>query len=143
MANGNIPCADFTSIIMRRSEHLEDEILKDITPVGSINGMVETGQFKPFDGTSHTYDRFNRVAVDHSAPWSNVVDTSCVGTPCDPSETEIGFGSTRDEFHLEQKSFTSQLFCYDQMLTLDRAKEHYQNAVEQLRDAQQLIIGHR
>lgn len=128
---------------MRRSEHLDDEILKDVTPVGSINGMVETGTFKAFDGISHTYDRFNRVAVDHSAAWATVNDTSCVGTPCDPSETEIGFGSTRDEFHLQQKSFTSQLFCYDQMLTLDRAKEHYANAVEQLRDAQELIVGNR
>jgi len=35
------------------------------------------------------------------------------------------------------------LFCYDQLLTIDKAKEHYTNAVEQLRDAQQLIIGNR
>jgi len=143
MANGEISCADFTSIIMRRTEHLDEEILKDVTPIGSINGMVETGQFKPFDGVSHTYDRFNRVAVDHSTAWADVSDTSCVGTPCDPSETKICFGSTRDEYHLETKSFASDLFCYDQMLTLDRAKEHYANAVEQLRDAQQLIIGNR
>jgi hypothetical protein len=138
-----ISCADFTNIIMRRTEHLDEEILKDITPVGSINGMMEIGQFKAFDGTSHTYDRFNRVAVDHSTAWQNVNDTTCVGQPCDPCETEIGFGSTRDEYHLEQKSFTSQLFCYDQMLTMDRAKEHYANAVEQLRAAQELIIGNR
>lgn len=128
---------------MRRTEHLDEEIIKDITPVSSLNGMVETGRFKPFDGVSHTYDRFNRVAVDQSAAWTNVVDTSCVGTPCDPSETEIGFGSTRDEYRLQQKSFTTQLFCYDQMLTLDRAKEHYANAVEQLREAQQLIVSDR
>lgn len=139
----NISCADFTNIIMRRSEHLDEEILKDITPIGSINGMMEIGQFKAFDGTSHTYDRFNRVAVDHSAAWQDVNDQTCVGQPCDPCETEIGFGSTRDEYHLEQKSFTTQLFCYDQMLTLDRAKEHYANAVEQLRAAQELVIGNR
>lgn len=138
-----ISCQDFTNIIARRTEHLDEEILKDITPVGSINGMVETGQFKPFDGTSHTYDRFNRVAVDFHEDWADVDDTTCVGTPCDPSETKICFGSTRDEYHLETKSYTTDLFCYDQMLTMDRAKEHYANAVEQLRDAQQLIIGNR
>jgi len=140
---GNISCAAFTDIIMRRTEHLDEEILKDITPVGSINGMMEIGTFQPFDGTSHTYDRFNRVAIDHSAEWANVNDESCEGQPCDPCETLVCFGSTRDEFHLEQKSFTSCLFCYDQMLTIDRAKEHYANAVEQLRAAQELIIGNR
>lgn len=128
---------------MRRTEHLDEEILKDITPVGSINGMMEIGTFQPFDGTSHTYDRFNRVAIDHSAEWANVNDENCEGQPCDPCETLVCFGSTRDEFHLEQKSFTSCLFCYDQMLTIDRAKEHYANAVEQLRAAQELIIGNR
>ena len=138
-----ISCADFTNIIMRRTEHLDEEILKDITPVQSINGMMEVGQFAPFDGTSHTYDRFNRVAVDHSRAWENVNDESCEGQPCDPCETLICFGSTRDEYHLQSKSYTSCLFCYDQMLTLDRAKEHYANAVEQLRAAQELIIGNR
>jgi len=139
----SISCAAFSNIIARRTEHLDEELLYDITPIGNLNSMVETGTFQPFDGSSHTYDRFNRVAVNQSADWADVNDKCCIGTPCDPTETKICFGSTRDEYHLETKSFATDLFCYDQMLTMDRAKEWYANAVTQLKDAQQLIVGNR
>jgi hypothetical protein len=143
MANGNVSCEDFTSVLARRTEHIENEILRDITAIGSINGMMEVGTFKPFFGTTQTFDKYNRVAVDQAASWADADDTSCVGTPCDPSETKICFGTTREDYTLQTKSFATDLFCYDQMLTIDKAKEHYANAVEQLRDAQQLIIGNR
>jgi hypothetical protein len=143
MANGNLSCADFTSILARRSEHIADEILADLTPIGNINSMVETGVFKPHFGTTQTFDKFNRVAVNHEVAWAAVSDETCVGTPCDPTETKLCFGSTREDYHLQTKSFATDLFCYDQMLTIDKAKEHYANAVKQLKDAQKLIIGNR
>ena len=143
MANGNISCADFGNWLARRTEHVEEDIIKDITPIGSINGMVEVGTFRPFFGTTQTFDKMNRVAVDQSAEWSNVSDANCVGTPCDPHETKLCFGSTRTDYTLQNKSFSTDLVCYDQMLTIDKAKDFWSNAVDQLRDAQQLIIGNR
>ena len=143
MADSEISCRQFTNIIARRTEHIEDEILKDITPIGNINGMVEVGTFKPFFGTTQTFDKFNRVAVDQSVAWADVSDADCHGTPCDPDETKLCFGSDRIDYALQTKSFATDLFCYDQMLSMDVAKAHYANAVEQLKDAQQLIIGNR
>ena len=138
-----ITCRQFTDFLSRRSEHLDDEILKDITPIGGIIGMVQTGQFPAMEGTSHTYDRFNRVFPDLSAAWEDVVAASCVGTPCDPTEVKIGSGFTRDEYHLQKKSYATDLFCYDQILSADRAKEQFAHTIEQLRDATQIIIGNR
>ena len=138
-----ITCKSFTNFLSRRAEHLDDQIIRDITPVSSIIGMVETGPFPAMNGTSHTYDRFNRVFPDLSGAWEDVEAGSCVGTPCDPSETKIGFGFTRDEYRLQQKSYTTDLFCYDQILSADRAKEQFAHTVEVLRDATQLIIGNR
>lgn len=139
----SLTCRQFSNVIMRRTEHLEDDIIKDITPINSMTGMVEMGTFQPFDGTSHTFDRFNRVAVNQSVAWAGVSDVNCVGTPCDPSETEIGFGTTRVEYGLQKKSFRTQLVCYDQILTLDRAVEFWSNAYQQLRDVQELVIENR
>jgi hypothetical protein len=139
----SLTCRQFSNVIMRRTEHLQDDILKDITPINSMTGMVETGSWKAFSGTSRTRDKFNRVAVDQHVAWSEVSDVNCVGTPCDPSETEICFGSTRIEYGLEKKSFRTQLVCYDQILTLDRAVEFWANAYQQLRDVQELVIENR
>jgi hypothetical protein len=78
-----------------------------------------------------------------STAWAEVSDENCHGTPCDPNETKICFGSDRIDYSLESKSYATDLFCYDQMLTIDKAKEQWANAVQQLKDAQQLIIGNR
>lgn len=138
-----ITCAQFTDLLSRRSEHLDDEILRDITPVGTVIGMVETGQFKAQDGVSHTFDKFNRVFPDLSSAWSDVTAANCIGTPCDPTEVKIGLGFTRDSYHLQQKSFGTDLFCYDLVMSADRAKQQFAHVVETLRDATNLIISDR
>lgn len=143
MANGNVACADYGTWLARRTEHIQDEILADITPIGNLNGMSEVGTFKPFYGTTQTFEKFNRVAVDQSAAWADVHDGHCIGAPCDPNETKLCFGSDDIDYTLQQKSFATDLICYDQLLTIDKAKEHYANAVQQLKDAQQLIISNR
>lgn len=70
-----VSCTQFTDLLSRRSEHLDDEILKDITPLGTLIGMVESGRFPAEDGVSHTFDKFNRVFPDMSAAWDDV--TGC------------------------------------------------------------------
>lgn len=138
-----ISCAQFTDLLSRRSEHLDDEILKDLTPPSTIIGKVETGRFPAEDGTSHTFDKFNRVFPDMSVAWDDVKAGSCVGTPCNPSETKIGMGFTRDMYKLQQKSYATDLFCYDLIMSADRAKQQFAHTIEILRDATDLIISNR
>lgn len=138
-----ISCTQFTDLLSRRSEHLDDEILRDITPVGSIIGHVETGRFPAEEGVSHTFDKFNRVFPDLSREWSDVPIGSCIGTPCDFTEDKIGLGYTRDMYKLQQKHYATDLFCFDAILSADRAKEQYAHIVENLRDATNFIISDR
>lgn len=138
-----ISCAQFTDLLSRRSEHLDDEILKDLTPASTIIGKVETGRFAAEDGTSHTFDKFNRVFPDMSEAWADVKAGSCIGAPCDPEETKIGMGFTRDMYKLQQKSYATDLFCYDLILSADRAKQQFAHTVGILRDATDLIISNR
>lgn len=138
-----ISCAAFTNFLARRTEHLDDEILRDIVPIGTMIGSVETGSFPALDGVSHTWDRLNWVAPDMSTSWVDVTATGCVGTPCDPAETKIGLGSTRDSYKLQSKSYASDLICYDLAMTADRAVEVFENYVSNLRDATTIINDNR
>lgn len=140
---GTITCKQFTDFLSRRSEHLDDEILKDITPLDTWIGHVATGRFPAQDGVSHTFDRFNRVWPDLSGAWGDVTAESCIGEPCDPNETKICFGYTRDSYKLQQKSYTTDLFCFDLILSADRAKQQFAHIVENLREATNHIISDR
>lgn len=139
----NISCQAFTDWLSRKSEHLDEEILRDINPTETIIGMFETGQFPAQDGVTHTFDRFNRVFPDMSAAWEDVTAGACIGAPCDPSVTRIGIGYTRDMYKLQRKAYETDLFCYDQILSADRAKQQFAHTVEILRDATNWIIGNR
>lgn len=139
----SLTCRQFTDFLSRRSEHLDEEIIKDISPLDTWIGHVQTGTFPAQDGTTHTFDRFNRVYPDLSGSWADVDASACVGTPCDPTEVTIGIGYTRDSYSLQQKSYRTDLFCFDQILSADRAKQQFAYIVENLRDATNHIVSDR
>ena len=90
----------------------------------------------------------NRFSQDLAHPdlrgaWEDVTAASCVGTPCDPSETNIGIGFTRDSYKLQRKSYTTDLFCFDQILSADRAKQQFAHVIRVNRRASNLITSHR
>lgn len=136
-------CKSFTDLLSRRSEHLQDYILRDVTPNGTLIGYFETGRWPALNGVSFTFDKFNRMWPDMGVAWQDVTAGSCVGTPCHPHETCIGFGFTRDMAKLQQISYTTDLFCFDQIMTADRAKQQFSHIVEGLRDATNTIISNR
>jgi hypothetical protein len=139
----NIQCKTFTDYLIRKAEHLDDILLKDVTPTDGWVGHVSTGVFPAYDGVEHTFDRINRVFPDLSGCWTDVTAGSCIGTPCDPTEKKIGFGSTRDSYKLQTASYGSDLFCFDQILSADRAKEQFAAFVTQLKDATNIINSER
>lgn len=138
-----IGCAQFTDFLSRRAEHLDDQILKDLHPQDGWVGHVATGRFAAEDGVQHTFDRFNQVYPDLSGVWEDVTAASCVGTPCDPSTTKIGMGFTRDSYKLQRRSYATDLFCFDQILSADRAKQQFAHVIETLRRASVIISSHR
>ncbi len=118
-------------------------IIRSLHPVDTWIGHVSTGQFEAEDGVEHTFDRFENVFPDLRGAWEDVTGTSCVGQPCDPSETKIGMGFSRDSYKLQRKSYATDLFCFDQILSADRAKRQFAHVVRTLRRATSIIISHR
>jgi len=138
-----LSCRQFTDFLSRRTEHLDDYIIRSLHPVDTWVGHVGIGRFKAEDGVEHTFDRFENVFPDLRGAWEDVTAGSCVGQPCDPSVTKIGLGFTRDSYKLQRKSYETDLFCFDQILSADRAKQQFAHVIRTLRRASSLITSHR
>ena len=135
MAGGTITCGQFTDFLIRKTEHLDDEIVRAIRPTDQWVAHVDTGVFPALDGVSHTFDRIERVIPDLTGAWANVTASGCVGAACDKTEKAIGFGSTRDSYQLKEKSYKTDLFCVDLILSSDRAKEQFREIINNLKEA--------
>jgi hypothetical protein len=122
-----ISCSQFTSFLTDQQPVYDKEILKDIRPEDPANwlGHVSMGVFDPFTGTQHTLDRFNSVFPNTTKTWTQVATGNCLGTPCDKNRHEIGFGSTRLTYFLEEQHWRTQLLCFDNMFTVTKAKEQW------------------
>ena len=138
-----IPCTEFGDFLSRRSEHLDDEILRSLHPMDTWVGHVATGMFPTQAGVEHTFDRFENVWPDLSGPWQDVQAVGCIGMPCDPDSKTIGMGFTRDSYRLQRKAFDTALFCWDLILSADRAKQQYAHFVRTLRRATSIVNSDR
>lgn len=138
-----ISCAAFADYVSRKSEHLDDQIIASMHPLDSQwIGHVSTGRFEAEDGVEHTFDRFENV-FPQIGPWSDVRAQSCVGTPCDKVGTKIGLGFTRDSYKLQEVSYETDLFCWDLILSADRATKQFAHFVQVLRRIRTIIWSYR
>lgn len=138
-----ISCQAFASYIASKSEHLDVPILLSMHPLDSQwIGHVSTGQFKAEDGVEHTFDRFENV-FPKLGPWRDVQAASCVGAPCAKPQTKIGLGFTRDSYKLQETDYATDLFCWDQILSKDRATEQFAHFVKVLRRVSTLVWSYR
>src|SRR5437667_15476 len=112
---GNIvSCSQFTQFLVDEQPNYDKYIIKDIRPSDGWIPHVESGTFEAWSGTQHTRDRFNNVYPNVTKVWKQVAAASCLGTPCDKTENQIGWGSTRETYFLEEQSWATPLLCYDQ-----------------------------
>jgi hypothetical protein len=138
-----ISCQAFSDFISRRIEHLDDRIIMSMHPLDSQwIGHVSTGRFAAEDGTEHTFDRFENV-FPQLGSWTDVQATSCVGAPCDPTSTKVGLGFTRDSYKLQQKAYETDLFCWDLLLSADRATQQFAHFIRVLRRISTIVWSDR
>ena len=138
-----ISCQAFANYIASKSEHLDEAIIKSMHPLDSQwIGHVSTGRFKAEDGVEHTYDRFENVFPQLGA-WSDVQNASCVGTPCDKTSTKVGMGFTRASYKLQEKQYETDLFCWDSILSKDKATAQFAHFVQVLRRISTIVWSYR
>lgn len=126
---------EFASFLDEQLPIYDSMILRDITPTDGWIGHFNVGQWDPFDGTSHQLDRFRGVEPDVTKQWNTVDNSSCIGgdqAPCDPPENFIGWGYERITYEQERQSWRSQLLCFDQILTVNKAQQHIEQIVSDI-----------
>ncbi len=133
--------------ILIRYQNYDKDIIRDVTPVQGWVGHVATGPYPEGSGggggVSQIFHRINRMFPDLSGCWQDVVAAPCVGTPCHPTAKLVGFGYTQDEFHEQEASYETDLFCFDLIMSASRAKEQFAGLVTGLREATLWITNHR
>jgi hypothetical protein len=138
-----ISCSAFASYIAKKTEHLDDNIILSMHPLDSQwVGHVSTGRFAAEDGIEHTFDRFENVFPKLGA-WNDIQNASCVGAPCDPAVTKVGLGFTRDSYRLQQTDYATDIFCWDQILSADRATQQFAHFVRVLRRISTIVWSYR
>lgn len=114
----------FASFLQDQQPHYDKLTLETIHPTDGWIGHVSTGTQEAGVGNILYQDRLETVYPDVTQRWDTPVDTTCIGTPCDPLEHEIGYGATRRSYVPLMQSWSSDLKCYDQMIPVSMVKPH-------------------
>jgi hypothetical protein len=122
----------FANYLVNQTPVYDKEILRDVRPTDGEIGHFETGSWDSFTNTTHVKDRFNVVFPNLTKRWRAAPDGSCVGTPCDIPQSEIGWGNTRVEYSREQISYRTQLLCFDDISNKTAAKENFQQIISDI-----------
>lgn len=124
--NANIlSCAQFTNYLVSQEPFYDRKVLKDIRPIDSWVAHLKSGTFEAWSGTQHTRDRYNSVYPDTTNAWRPVSQAGCLGTPCDKVENRIGMGASRLTYGLEEQNWATDLFCFDQIMSVTKAQEMF------------------
>lgn len=123
--NPLISCSQFTQFLVDEQPNYDKYIIKDIRPEEGWIAHVTSGTFEAWSGSQHTRDRFNHVYPNTTKTWTQVASAGCLGTPCDKTEHQIGWGSTRLTYFLEEQSWQTPLLCFDSMMHITHAREQF------------------
>jgi hypothetical protein len=101
-------------------------IMEDIRPTDGWLLNISTGTTPMGTPVEITQDRFRHVWPNTTKTWTKRVANGigCTGSPCDPTEHQIGWGADRLTYFAEQQAWGTPLLCYDQEMHITHAEEH-------------------
>lgn len=131
-----ISCSDFNDYLFRQMPHYDQAILQDWHPTDDAwIGHMKAMQWDPFTGTEHTYDQARAAFPDLSGCWQTVNTNAdgCLTAPCATPEKFIGWGWDRKTYGYEKMSYRTQVLCFDDIITRQKAKEQLSIIVDMLK----------
>lgn len=132
MAEGTLTCKQFTQLLVDEHPKYDKRILRAIRPTDGWIGHVSTGEFPAFSGTSLYQDRFEHVYPNTTKAWNQVNYTNCVGTPCAKDYNQIGWGSSRLQYFLEEQNWETPLLCFDSIMHVTQAREQFSQIISDI-----------
>ncbi len=126
---GTLDACSFPQLLVQQTPQFDEVIMEDVRLVDGWIGNVSTGSMPMGTPTELTQDRFKSVWPNTTKTWARVNAASCVGTPCDPPEYQIGIGAERLTYYPEEQTWATPLFCYDQMVHVTHAIQHIDQVI--------------
>lgn len=131
-ATGTVSGCQFAQFLVDQQPVYDKLIIEDVRYQDGYIGHCSMGTFPAYAGTQHTRDRFNSVYPDTTQQWNPVQSGSCLGNPCDPTESTIGWGASRLTYALEQQSWQTPLLCFDQDMHVTKARENFRYIISDI-----------
>ena len=132
--SGIISACDYANFLVSQTPVFDQMIMEDITPTDGWLYNVSTGTMDPGTPAEVTQDRFRGVWPDTTQPWRKVTNsqTGCSGNPCDPPESQIGWGADRLTYYAEEQTWVTPLMCMDQQMHITHAEQHLAQIVSKV-----------
>jgi hypothetical protein len=129
-----IAACDFPQFFVDQTPRFDEMIMEDIRPTDGWLFNVSTGSTPMGTPVEITQDRFKSVWPNTTKLWNRVVanGVGCNGSPCDPTENQIGWGAERLVYYAEQQSWATPLLCYDQDMHITHAEQHLSQIISEI-----------
>lgn len=131
---GVIAACDFPQFMVDQTPRFDELIMEDIRPTDGWLYNVSTGTTPMGTPVQITQDRFRAVWPNTTKVWKQVVANGpgCVGTPCDLTENQIGWGADRLTYFAEQQTWGTPLICYDTDMHITHAEQHIAQIINEI-----------
>ena len=129
-----IKACDFPQFFVDETPRFDELIMEDIRPTDGWMLNVSTGTTPMGTPVEITQDRFRSVWPNTTKVWNRVqgAGPGCVGSPCDPTENQIGWGADRLTYYAEQQVWATPLLCYDQDMHVTQAEQHISQVISEI-----------
>lgn len=119
---------------MDETPRFDERIMEDIRPTDGWLYNVSTGTTPMGTPVEITQDRFRSVWPNTTKAWTKVQANGpgCQGSPCDPTEHQIGWGADRLTYFAEQQPWQTPLICYDQDMHITHAEQHLEQIISKV-----------
>ena len=93
-----------------------DDFISDMTTAPYLGRHMT--EVWGFEADTVYFDKVHVGQANYLTPWATISGAECGANPCEPPNSFIGFGTSRDSAFMEQITLRSQPFCLQQLATV-------------------------
>lgn len=135
-------CRSFNEFLFRRTPDWDRMLSRDRFPYNyTYNGLYKAAPWESQTGTTHTWDQVHISRINDNGCWDAVNIDNCVGAPCAPNRSYVGWGSTRNTYGKFHKDFVTPPFCFDQLRDTEMATDQLNQIVNGLKKEPDQILS--
>lgn len=142
MALSQAQCAAANSYLGSRPYDWLRKINKDRKPTDFLySGMYKSEAWDPFTGTTHLFEKTYVTRPNDPGLWSEFTADPCLGAPCAQPRQTIGHGVDQLSFGRYKREYQSQIFCLDQINTIEEAPAKLGQIIDGYKDIPDDVVS--